>query len=955
MSSGRTPSSVESVADTLAGHDTGDVAPDIARGTLVGRFVVLEEAGKGGVGVVYAAYDAELDRRIALKLLRAAPGPRERHQLALLHEARSMAKLGHPNVVAVHDVGLDNGRVWVAMEFVEGQTLRRWVRDTPRSQREIVDVFVAAGRGLAAAHAAGLAHRDFKPENVLVGDDGRARVTDFGLAHASASDASNEPVDGSSPSMIMKEIGTATIAKHVGTPAYMAPEQLAGGRGDAKSDQFSFAVALFEALWGARPFRGVAIPELVANVVGGKVVEPPGVRVPRRLRQAVMQGLAVDPDGRHADMNAFVHALVRANAKPARAVALAGLGVATLVAGIGIALARTNASEVCTGAAAELAGVWDDDVRARVDSALVATNTSYAADTSQRAAVLLDDWSARWQAEHEDACAATNLRKDQSEAVMDRRMACLGRQRDQASALVELMLAADATTVEKAIGALQALPSPRRCSDVASLLAGPEPPDAAQAEGVARIRSGISRVQAHEDAGAYAQGLELARTLADDADELGYDPARAEAHTRVGVLAMRSGAPDDARASLERAYFLAVEHAHAEVAAEAAAMLAWVLSDGLGQRDAGAEWAKHALAQARHAGPDGPIEARARTAAGLVALTSSRFVDSLEEYRLALAIRERVLPADHLDIAQSRSGIAGALKGLGRTDEALEQQALVAEIRTRALGEHHPLIAMTYVNLGAILLQAEREEEAERWLRKALAIAEPALGPAHPTVASIVDNLGIALDHEHRDAEAVELFRRSLAIREAKLGPTHPHVAMTLNNLSIVLGELRRWDEAVAVQERAVAIDEQTLGADHPDVAVRLVNLATTLQKVGRPDDSLVTARRAWAIAEPRMERGDPMRADTAKQLASILVEAGRPNEAIALVEAELPHAEGIVATEMRFVLARATFAAGGSKVRVRELAESARRELVTAGPRGADLLRSLDAWIATDGARAWD
>ena len=383
MSSGRTPSSVESVADTLAGHDTGDALPSIARGTLVGRFVVLEEAGHGGVGVVYAAYDAELDRRIALKLLRAAPGPRERHQLALLHEARSMAKLSHPNVVAVHDVGIDNGRVWVAMEFVEGHTLRQWLREAPRSQREIVDVFVAAGRGLAAAHAAGLTHRDFKPENVLIsaspsrgGEDGRARVTDFGLAHATVSDESNEPADGSSPSMIMKEIGTATAVKHVGTPAYMAPEQLAQARGDAKSDQFSFAVSLFEALWGARPFRGVAIAELVANVLAGRIEEPPGVRVPRRLRQVVLQGLAIDAKARHADMDAFVHALARAIAKPARTLAVAGLGVATIVAATAIALVRSNATDVCSGAAAELAGVWDDDVRARVDAAILATNTS---------------------------------------------------------------------------------------------------------------------------------------------------------------------------------------------------------------------------------------------------------------------------------------------------------------------------------------------------------------------------------------------------------------------------------------------------------------------------------------------------------------------------------------------------------------------------------------------------
>ena len=228
--------------------------PTLVPATRVDRFLILDKLGQGGMGTVYAAYDTLLDRKVAMKVVRpdrrtAVGGvpPRER----LLREAQAMARLRHPNVVAVLEVGELGDDVYLTLELIEGQTLKAWLRATRRPWRAVVDAFVAAGRGLAAAHAAGLVHRDFKPDNVLIGKDGRIQVADFGVV--SMSHGPREPT--SSRDAAAGDSGDFTFSGlRVGTPAYMAPEQHAGAVVDARADQFSFCVALWEGVFGERPF-----------------------------------------------------------------------------------------------------------------------------------------------------------------------------------------------------------------------------------------------------------------------------------------------------------------------------------------------------------------------------------------------------------------------------------------------------------------------------------------------------------------------------------------------------------------------------------------------------------------------------------------------------------------------------------------------------------------------------
>ncbi len=281
-----------------------EASPPLERGELVGRFVIMSRIGAGGMGVVHAAYDPELDRKLALKLLRPDRYPSAQASRRLLREAQALARLAHPNVVTIHDVGTHQGQVWLAMEFVSGQTLRAWLAGEARSWREILEVVVAAGRGIAAAHASGLLHRDIKPDNIMVGDDGRVRIMDFGLARLTdAGHDSSESAGFARPTEARAEQLVTGLGMLVGTPAYMAPELFAGDEADARSDQFGFCVTLWEALYGQRPFVGDSPTTLEAAISEGRKLQAPrDRRVPAWLRRTCQRGFAVDPVDRWPSM-----------------------------------------------------------------------------------------------------------------------------------------------------------------------------------------------------------------------------------------------------------------------------------------------------------------------------------------------------------------------------------------------------------------------------------------------------------------------------------------------------------------------------------------------------------------------------------------------------------------------------------------------------------------------------
>ncbi|HEX8819851.1 MAG TPA: serine/threonine-protein kinase, partial [Archangium sp.] len=420
--------------------------------TLVGRYTVLNPLGRGGMGDVVAAYDSRLDRRVALKLLRreldCSQSQRDL-ETRMLREAQAMARLSHPNVVAIYDVGtLEDGSIFIAMEMVEGQTLRRWCEQAPRSWREILTAYLDAARGLAAAHEAGLVHRDFKPENVLVGKDGRVRVTDFGLARAESSQVSADatPPDSSSTVTLPQGALDSPLTLHgtlLGTPRYMAPELLRAGPADVRSDLFAFCVALYEALYRQHPFTGATQAESTrAQLEGRANPPPPNSDIPAFVARPLLQGLHAEPSRRPASMLGLIAALehdpeVRRRARRRR-VALSALMTGLAALALWGWLLRQEGEPGCAHLERRLAGTWDEEVKQQVRKAFLDTRLPYAQDTFTRMSALLDGYAGTWVKMRTEACEAT-LNQEPSPrdpAVLE--VYCLERRRGQLRTLTEL-------------------------------------------------------------------------------------------------------------------------------------------------------------------------------------------------------------------------------------------------------------------------------------------------------------------------------------------------------------------------------------------------------------------------------------------------------------------------------------------------------------------------------------
>jgi len=379
----------------------------------LGRFAVLRTIGSGGMGVVHLGYDEVLDRRVAIKLIRseraASPEARER----LLREARAMARLSHANVVQIFEAGEHDGAVYLAMEYVEGQTLGRWLSAEDRTMQQRVALLCAAGRGLDAAHSAGIVHRDFKPDNVLVTADGTPKVTDFGLAGFGTlfeAEAKTEDTG------LLALTQTGSI---LGTPRYMSPEQFGGEPTDERSDQFSFCVALYEAVCGQPPFGGETLEALATNVLEGRLREPPAeARVPRHITKAIQRGLSREPGDRFASMSELLRELEPGSRGRATAGVVLGVGVVAL-AFAGLA---TGDDETCRGASAELASAWSPDRRRAIETSLAEVDLEFAADAWTRLEPKLERYAQGWVDEHTRACRATRIHATQTEAILERRM-----------------------------------------------------------------------------------------------------------------------------------------------------------------------------------------------------------------------------------------------------------------------------------------------------------------------------------------------------------------------------------------------------------------------------------------------------------------------------------------------------------------------------------------------------
>ena len=523
--------------------------PTYEPGRHVGRYEIREALAEGGMGAVYAAYDPQLGRKIALKFVRVRgrnPSALRDARERLLREAQAIAQLSHPNVVAAHDVGTADGDVFIAMELVDGAHLRQWLEDKPRSFADKLAVMIDAGRGLAAAHHAGLVHRDFKPSNVLVGNDGRVRIVDFGLARPlrGGPDVDVTPehdLEMSSSGPLSAQLTEAGMI--LGTPQYMSPEQFSGADVDAKSDQYSFAVTLYEVMYGERPFRAPTRAALEAAVRAGRPVPPAGVHLPAWLRRVIERGMATSPAARYPSMDELLADLGRDHARGRRRLAIAGAAVVVLGGAGAIAWSGLHArSAPCAGAGDEVAQVWNAGARAKLQAAFAATGRPYAAQLLDRVAALLDARAHDWTTMRIGACEATRVRGEQSEALLDLRMRCLDRRLAELRTVTDVLGAADASTVDRSVDAVLGLERLDACADPDYVRSAfPPPTDPARVHQIAALRERLDRANVMVNTGDYKGALAIAKQASGEAEATTYAPVIAEAALRLGWAEARTG------------------------------------------------------------------------------------------------------------------------------------------------------------------------------------------------------------------------------------------------------------------------------------------------------------------------------------------------------------------------------------------------------------------------------
>jgi tetratricopeptide (TPR) repeat protein/predicted Ser/Thr protein kinase len=861
----------------------------------IDRFTILRRLGAGAMGVVFAAYDERLDRKIALKLLRAErSGIDDERQL--LREAQAMARLAHPNVVVVHEVGIHEGQVFLAMEFIEGHTLRAWLA-SPRAWREIVERFVDAGRGLAAAHATGLVHRDFKPDNVLVGADGRTRVLDFGLARRADGD---EPV-AADPDEHEETAGapaggaSLTLSSNLaGTPAYMAPELLTGQRPDARSDQFSFCVALYEGLYGRRPFAGATLDELFAAAAHGEVrAAPSDARVPTWLRRAVLRGLSPEPAERWSSMSALLTELGRDPGR-ARARMLEGLGLVGALALVGAGVEGYRRFDImqrtaaCEASGAEVETAWNPERGQQLHDALVATGTSYGSTTAEKVMPWLQQQADAWREARVEACLDTEVRGRWDAQTLDRSLWCLNERRVELESLVDELTLADAEVLHKAVTAAAGLASVAPCRDE-RMLEWLTPPPEEQREAVRAVRADVTHAGNLELVGRYGKGLDVARGALERAEALEWRPLSAAARLRLGSLQERAGAYAEAETALETAYFEATERVAPEVALDAAVTLVFVVGDRLARPTEGRRWSRHAeaaLASIR----DGEGLHRARLLSGLADL--DRATGAYDEAKAfdthASAIYEQVLGPEHPYVATSTMNLANDHASAGDHDDAKVLYERAIAIQEQVLGPEHPDLATSLNNLAGVHLATGAYEEAKMLYERAIAIQEQVLGSEHPKVARNLSNLAGVHVATGAYEEAKALNERALAIRAKALGPEHPDLATSLNNLAYVHQATGGHQEARALNERALAIREKALGPEHPDVGHSLSNLASFHRATGAYEEAKALYERALAIFEKVLGPEHPDVAIALNNLANVHSDTGSYQEAKALHERAL-------------------------------------------------------------------
>jgi serine/threonine protein kinase/tetratricopeptide (TPR) repeat protein len=924
LARGSHPDQAAAVLGEIAAWELASGAELVGRGARVGRYVVLDPLGAGAMGVVYRAYDPELDRDVALKLVRvlgeSARGDEARARL--VREAQSLARVAHPNVVAVYDASTYGDHVFVAMELVEGVNLEEWLAaNAPerRSCHAIASRFAAAGRGLAAAHAAGVIHRDVKAANILVGNDGRARITDFGLAIA-REDVAPAREDGEHAR------DTAPAFEHIaGTPAYMSPEVRAGEPANEKSDQYSFALALRRALVSRRDAHDDRDAHDGRDTREGRDTEAHDGRdthegrdahddrdaydgrdthegrdaeahdtratrevdapidAPRVVQRILARALAEAPADRFLSMTQMLDALDRA-LLPRRWPIAVGAGAATLASIVMVFVMRAPVvAPVCADPVERFVGVWDPSTKSTIRRAFAASGHPLASDQFVRAEASLDGFARAWSASYLDACRATHVRHEQSADLLDRRMACLSDELGRMRAVTTQLASADRALVARAIGASDIGDRLARCSDLVALrAAAPLPATPALRARGAAAASALAYAEAISLRAKFQPAIAMAKAVTIEARAIGDLRLEADSLRSAGETQWRSGDYAGALATLHDAVDAAKRAGGNDLEAGALLDIVAVLVEQ-GSYGEGLQVARLAESTIRAYGDDARL-AKLLGNRGAIHYLQGNFAAAKADYESALALFEK------------------------------------------AFGANDRRVGQTVMNLAMLAAEGDTVDPLPLYAR-ALAIHEKALGSKHPEVALTLSNRAIALANKGRFDDAYADLDRALSTRTEVLGANHRDTIGTLQTMGLVAEEQKNYGKAIAVQRDVLARFGTSVAADHPTRGHTLATIGRAQVELGEYREAIEPLEHAIAIFEKA-------------KIAGPASSSARFALAKAIIETSGDRTDGNRTGGDR---------TGGNRARARTLVETALAELGADGD--ADRRAEMRAWLATHGA----
>jgi eukaryotic-like serine/threonine-protein kinase len=925
------------------------------RPVQIDRYLVRERIGAGGMGLVYRALDPDLDREVAIKIVRTLGSQPEQQAARMLREAQAMAQVEHPNVVRVYDVGSygpdiaralaqlrddhgpeprpDDAGVFIVMELIDGTTLDRYLDERSLDWRGILGLYLDAGQALHAAHQVGLVHRDFKPGNVLVDDLARVCVVDFGLARAAAeliAEPDKGPVGGS------------------GTPVYMAPEQHERRGSDPRTDQFSFCVALYEALYGVVPFAGDSFAELHAAKLRGAIREPSRkLRLPRRVQQALRRGLAAEPDDRFPSMAELLRELEIPRLATRRWLVIGLLvAAAATIAVLGTSRSPRELARICEQAPDPSVALWNPERRAKLHAAFAATKLGHATDTSARVEGHLDAWVEDWRAQRRETCRGELSATDLTRPVVARRRECLTRAIASLEAAVDVLERADARVVDNAIATVTGLPALADCRDDEQLARRGEPSDDArvvEAEHQQTLADTWSRAGHYPEAASAAELAVAAAVAADDPRTL------ARVHRSAATIASQQQRLDDAHDHALRGWEAALRAGAVDLEIVNIAWLAYVER----QRDdytRGLELVRVGRARAEFEPPSAEVAAFLDSVEGWLLLDRGELETALARFEAAQRTYEHNYGPEDRRIATLSNAMGDALVRLGQPERArpLFDDALARQ--RQALGDDHPFVWQVRGNLGHVAQLLGDSAGAVQCFREQLGYYQRSVGEAHVLTARARTNLGISLcmlgDLEgcraQFEAAAIALEHEQGAVSER---------ALALTNLAYVLVDLGEPEPALTAAEGAIALLSPILPKDHDALLLArshrgLALLAADRNALARAEfEAILHARDASTRA-----LGDSAKAEALWGLGCAELGLGHRLEATAALEQALELAANgavgpIERARIEFDLAKTIV--DDDPARAKQLADRA-APLLLASNSKRDSAEAVRTWLQT-------